>query len=74
MHTFAGGSTSVLDGVMYFPTAIVKLNGGGNNSNNTDISAVMARQLRFGGNGLLNFHFSDDANLPLAFQNVTLVE
>jgi hypothetical protein len=75
MHTFAGGSTSIFDGVMYFPNAIAKLNGGGNNANNTDISAVMARQLRFGGNGTLNFHFSDDAVLPPAFQTkMTLVE
>ena len=60
---------------MYFPNAIAKVNGNGNTSNNTDISAIMARQLRFGGNGTLNFHFSDDAALPLAFlTKLTLVE
>jgi hypothetical protein len=75
MHTFAGGSTSIFDGVMYFPNAIAKINGTGNTANNTDISAIMARQLRFGGNGTLNFHFNDGANLPLAFQTkLTLVE
>jgi hypothetical protein len=74
-HNFTGGSTSIFDGIMYFPTAIAKINGNGNNSSNSDISAVIARQLRFGGNGTLNFHFSDDAALPLAFlTKLTLVE
>jgi hypothetical protein len=74
-HNFNGGSTTIFDGVMYFPNATVKVNGGGNNANNTDISAIMARELRFGGNGTLNFHFNDGANLPLAFlTKLTLVE
>lgn len=42
---------------------------------NTSISAVMARQLRFGGNGTRNFHIAEDAVLPPALQSkMTLVE
>jgi hypothetical protein len=74
-HLFNGGGTAIFDGVMYFPNAIAKINGGGNTANNTNISAIMARMLRFGGNGTLSFHFNDGANLPLAFQTkLTLVE
>jgi hypothetical protein len=43
--------------------------------NGTSISAVMARELRFGGNGTLNFHISEDATLPPVLQSKrTLVE
>ena len=74
-YMITGNGTAILDGIMYFPSGVAKINGNGNTSSNTSISAIMARQLRFGGNGTLNFHFSDDAVLPPAFQTkLTLVE
>jgi hypothetical protein len=60
---------------MYFPTALAKINGNGNNSSNADISAVLARELRFGGNGTLNYHIAEGAVLPPTLQSkLTLVE
>ena len=74
-HMVTGNGNAIFDGIMYFPNAIAKINGNGNTSSNTDISAIMARQLRFGGNGTLNFHISEDAILPPAMQTKqTLVE
>ncbi len=74
-HMVTGNGTSIFDGIMYFPTAIAKINGNGNNSSNSSISAVMARELRFGGNGSLNYHIADDAVLPPVLQSkLTLVE
>ena len=74
-HMVTGNGTAIFDGIMYFPNAIAKINGNGNTTSNTDISAVMARQLRFGGNGTLNFHISEDAILPPVLQTkMTLVE
>ena len=74
-HMITGNGTAIFDGIMYFPNAIAKINGNGNTTSNTDISAIMARQLRFGGNGTLNFHISEDAILPPALQiKQTLVE
>ena len=63
-HMITGNGSAIFDGFMYFPNAIAKINGNGNSTSNTDISAIMARQLRFGGNGALNFHISEDAVLP----------
>lgn len=74
-HTVTGNGSAIFDGIMYFPNAIAKINGNGNTTSNTSISAVMARQLRFGGNGTLNFHIAEDAILPPALQSKqTLVE
>jgi len=74
-HMVTGNGNAIFDGIMYFPNAIAKVNGNGNTSSNTDISAIMARQLRFGGNGTLNFHISEDAILPPLLQSkLTLVE
>ena len=70
-----GNGTAILDGIMYFPSGVAKINGNGNTSSNTSISAIMARELRFGGNGTLNYHFADDAVLPPILQSkLTLVE
>ena len=74
-HMITGNGTAIFDGIMYFPNAVAKINGNGNTTSNTDISAVMARQLRFGGNGTLNFHISEGAILPPAMKTKqTLVE
>ncbi len=74
-YSITGNGSAILDGIMYFPSGITKINGNGNTSSNTSISAIMARQLRFGGNGTLNFHFADDAVLPPILQSkLTLVE
>lgn len=74
-HMVTGNGSAIFDGIMYFPNAIAKINGNGNTTANTSISAVMARQLRFGGNGTLNFHIAEDAILPPALQSkLTLVE
>ena len=55
--------------------AAATINGNGNSSSNMGISAIMARQLRFGGNGTLSFHISEDAVLPSALQTkLSLVE
>ncbi len=63
------------DGIMYFPTAIVKYNGNGVGQSNVSISAVFGRELRFGGTGCLSFHFADDAILPDLFADaLKLVE
>lgn len=74
-HMVTGNGSAIFDGIMYFPNAIAKINGNGNTTANTKISAIMARQLRFGGNGTLNFHIAEDAVLPPALQSkMTLVE
>jgi len=74
-HMVTGNGSAILDGIMYFPNAIAKINGNGNTTSNSEISAIMARQLRFGGNGTLNFHISEDAVLPPVLQSKqTLVE
>ena len=74
-HEVTGNGTSIFDGIMYFPTALAKINGNGNNSSNADISAVLARELRFGGNGTLNYHIAEGAVLPPTLQSkLTLVE
>ncbi|MEE8156627.1 MAG: TadE/TadG family type IV pilus assembly protein [Gammaproteobacteria bacterium] len=73
-HAITGGGNIVFDGVMYFPTAEVKYNGNGVGANDVLISAIMAREIRFGGNGTLEFHFSDDAILPPSLLKLTLVE
>jgi hypothetical protein len=74
-HMVAGNGSAIIDGIMYFPNAIAKINGNGNTTANSSISALMARELRFGGNGTLNFHIAEDAVLPPALQaRLTLVE
>ncbi len=74
-HMVTGNGSTIFDGIMYFPTALVKINGNGNNTSNSSISAIMARELRFGGNGTLNFHIAEDAVLPPVLQTkLTLVE
>lgn len=74
-HMVTGNGSAIFDGIMYFPNAIAKINGNGNTTANTSISAIMARQLRFGGNGTLDFHIAEDAILPPALQSkLTLVE
>ena len=74
-YMITGNGSAILDGIMYFPSGITKINGNGNTSSNTSISAIMARELRFGGNGTLNFHFAEDAVLPPILQSkLTLVE
>jgi hypothetical protein len=74
-HMVAGNGSAIVDGIMYFPNAIAKINGNGNTTANSSISALMARELRFGGNGTLNFHIAEDAVLPPALQaRLTLVE
>jgi len=74
-YSITGNGSAILDGIMYFPSGITKINGNGNTSSNTSISAIMARELRFGGNGTLNYHFADDAVLPPILQSkLTLVE
>jgi hypothetical protein len=74
-YSITGNGSAIFDGIMYFPSGIAKINGNGNTTSNTSISAIMARQLRFGGNGTLNYHFADDAVLPPVLQSkLTLVE
>ena len=74
-HQVNGGGNIVFDGVMYFPTAELKYNGNGAGSSDADISAVIARELRFGGNGTLNFAINNTATVPPALiTKLTLVE
>ena len=73
-HMVTGNGNTTFDGVMYFPNAIAKINGNGHVNADADISAIMARQLRFGGNGTLDFHINDVAMLPPSMQYLTLVE
>jgi hypothetical protein len=74
-HTIAGGGDLVFDGVMYFPTAELRYMGNGEGATDTKISAVIARVLKFGGNGTFNFHYDEDANVPVTMAgSVTLVE
>ena len=73
-HMVTGNGNTRFDGVMYFPNAIAKINGNGQANADAKVSAVIARQLRFGGNGTLDFHIDDVAMLPPAMQYLTLVE
>jgi hypothetical protein len=75
-HHINGNSNMAYNGFMYFPTAELMYNGGGIGTT-SDYTAVIARLLRFGGNGELHFNYDPDIGevpeLP-GGSTVTLVE
>ncbi len=75
-HQITGNGNLTYNGFMYFPTAELKYNGNGLGST-ADYTAVIARILRFGGNGELHFMYDpDDDDVPTipGGATVTLVE
>ncbi len=75
-HHINGNSNMAYNGFMYFPTAELMYNGNGMGTT-SNYTAVIARLLRFGGNGELHFNYDPDIGevpeLP-GGSTVTLVE
>jgi hypothetical protein len=75
-HHINGNSNMAYNGFMYFPTATLMYNGNGMGTT-SNYTAVIARLLRFGGNGELHFNYDPDIGevpeLP-GGSTVTLVE
>ncbi len=75
-HKINGNGNMLYNGFMYFPTAEVTYNGNGEGTT-ADYTALIARALRFGGNGELHFMYDPDLDevpeLP-GGSTVTLVE
>ena len=71
-HHINGNSNVTFNGFMYFPTAELMYNGGGLGTT-SEYTAVIARVLRFGGNGELHFNFDpDDPNMPTLPGGITV--
>ena len=51
----AGNGEMTFDGTLYFPTTELSLTGSAGAGNEYSYSSVIARMLKFGGNGTLNF-------------------
>ena len=65
-HGISGGADMVYDGTMYFPNNELNVTGNGTGSSSAGYTAVIARLLKFSGNGSLTFKYPDGSgSVPL---------
>ncbi len=66
-HNVSGNDNMSYDGTMYFPNDELAFTGNGTGTSSAGYTLAIARQLKFGGNGSLNFKWPDEgeANVPL---------
>lgn len=73
-HSISGGANMVYDGTIYFPANEINFMGNGTGSSSAGYTAVIARLLKFGGNGSLTFKYPDgsgDVPLPDGLDDLT---
>ncbi len=65
-HAISGGANMVYDGTMYFPNNELNVTGNGTGRSSAGYTAVIARLMKFSGNGSLTFQYPDGSGtVPL---------